>query len=229
MRSVEPQPDPTTEGAAGDALAPATPGAALWWAAAGAGVLLAAAHFVLVFLWLLPGGPPGPRALAERYVAPLFAQNWWLFAPDPPAVARAVEVRGIATAGGAAATTAWQPVTAPLAAAVARNRLSPANARWILVLNATYALTEPGGPLRLRGDARELVLRGWSEPRRQPAALVVLERAGALALAAAHPGQPFDRLQVRITVRPLGATAAGGDELRFPPVPFPADLAGAGR
>ena len=202
-----------------------------WWAVAVASVAVAALHFALVAIWLVPVGGGAARAFAGRWVAPLFTQNWWLFAPDPPAVDRQVAVRGVAAAGDGAVTP-WLPLTRRATAEVARNRLTARNARWLVLLNATYALTGPSGPLRLRGGARELVLRSWTEPKRQPAALVVLTRLGAVALREAYPERRFERLQVRITVRPLPPPAGGGrmprppaDELRFPPVAFPREVA----
>jgi hypothetical protein len=210
-----------------------------WWSAAAAAGAVAALHFTLLLAWLVPGEvlPAAARGLAAVYVEPVFAQNWWLFAPDPPAVARGVDVRGVTFVDGASRHTPWVSVTRPLATVVRRNPLSPHNARRIVVLNATYAVTDPGGPMRLRGAARELVLRAWSDPARQPAAVVVLERAGAVELAATYPGRHFDQLQIRVTARPLpppkagagrGADAAPGppDVLLFAAVPFPSDLHG---
>jgi hypothetical protein len=202
---------------------------------------LAALHFTLVVAWLLPGAlvPPALRRVAHAYVAPVFAQNWWLFAPDPPPLDRQVEARGFYADARGRAATAWLPLTATATAAVQRRPLASDNGSWVVLLNAMYGVADPNGVLRLRGGARELVLRSLSEPARQPATLVVLERAGAAALRARHPGLRFEAVQVRVLVRrlppphPPGAGIAGaGDELRFPPVPFAASLpggAGGGR
>lgn len=202
---------------------------------AGLLLLLAATHFVLIVAWLVPGPavPAGLRATASAWVAPLFTQNWWLFAPDPPPLDRRVHVRGFYDSAGVRRTTPWLPLTDSLSTRVRRNPLSSAHAAWIVVLNATYALTGPSGPLALREPARRLVIGSWSAPERRPPALVVLDRTGALALAAAYP-RKLEQVQVRITVRPLppmGDRAdrrAGGQVLLFPPVPFPEDLERAG-
>lgn len=203
-----------------------------WWLVASAGGALAALHFTLLAAWLLPvSAAPWLQHAAQAYVAPVFAQNWWLFAPDPAGVDRRVEVRGAWFEAGVRRETAWLPLIQPLAAAVQANPLTPQNATWIMVLNATYALSDPGGVLRLRGGARDLVLRGWSNPALQPAPLVVLERVGSTALAAAHPGLRLAQVQVRLTVRPLPAFARrdsapdlAAEELLFPPVPISDEL-----
>jgi hypothetical protein len=195
---------------------------------------LAALHFLLIVVWLLPTPrvPTMIRAVASAYVTPIFAQNWWLFAPDPPRLERRVDVRAFPKDGEHDAATAWMSLTDPVIDAIRRNRLSPQNGAWIVLLNAMYSLTdERAGPLRLGGGARDLVLRTWADPARQPTGLVVLHRAGSAALAAAHPGRDFDRVQVRIAIRRLPAfadrhaAAALVDVLLFPPVPFARDVA----
>lgn len=211
---------------------PPPPRRGLWWITAIAALALAALHFTLLLAWLIPSeAAPGLRRAAQVYVAPVFAQNWWLFAPDPPAVDRRVDVRGTWVQDGEHRSTPWLPLIDPLTAAVQANPFTPRNATWIVVLNATYSLSDPMGPLRLHGGARDLILRGWSDPARQPPALVVLERAGALALAAAYPDRDLEQVQVRLTVRPLPSFAdraapasAPADELLFPPVPYAMDL-----
>ena len=203
-----------------------------WWTAAIVAFALAMSHFVLLLAWLLPGGvPPRLRGAAHVYLTPLFVQNWWLFAPDPPAVDRRADVRGAYTLDGRRHFTRWLPLTAPLTSAVQRSPLSPRNAPWIMVLNATYALADPTGPLRFRGAARDLVIHSWSDPARQPLSLVVLERTGSLALAAAFPELEIGEVQVRVTVRRLppfearsAPSAAAAEEIVFPPVPRATDL-----
>jgi hypothetical protein len=215
---------------------PPTGSRRLWWATALVACGLAVLHFALLLVWLVPGDlAPFLRRAAHVYVAPVFAQNWWLFAPDPPAVERRIEVRGAYASDGGRRFTAWFPLTGSLTAAVQRNPLSPKNASWIAVLNATYALADPMGPLRLRGAARDLVVQSFSDPARQPTGLLVLERAGSVALAAAHPGLRLDRVQVRLTVRHLPSfaeraapSAAAVDELLFPWVPIATEFLARG-
>lgn len=201
-----------------------------WWLAAAGLITASAVHFTLVALWLLPGGatPQPLRLAAQAWVAPLFVQSWWLFAPDPPSLERVAEVRGLDGDGG---TTEWLSLTGDTVEAVRASRLSPRDAEWIVVLNATYALADPLSPaVRLQGAARELVLRAWRAPRHQPAALIVLERAGTALLRARGPEHVPEQIQVRVRFRQLPDTGApaterGWNEVEFLPVPFVRDVA----
>jgi Family of unknown function (DUF5819) len=214
-------------------LAPTRRWRLAWWVSAVGLIALSGLHFALVLVSLLPREliPEAARGAARAYVAPLFVQNWWLFAPNPPALDRRVDIRGTYVVGGERRVTPWLSLTAPVISAVQRNRLSPRNAAWIVVLNAVYSLTGETGPLRLRGGARELILKGWAETPRQPSGLIVLERAGSAALVAAYPGWDFDQIQLRIVVRRLppftdrhGQPSEAAEELLFPPVSFFGDV-----
>lgn len=212
---------------------PAPPPGRAWWLAAGLLATAAVLHFTLVAVSLLPDGavPSRLHAAAQAWVAPLFVQSWWLFAPDPPSLERVAEVRGI---DGDGRGSAWLSLTAGVVRELSESRLSPRDAEWIVVLNATYALADPRSPaVRLQGDARALALRAWRAARHQPAALVVLERAGAALLQARARARLPDRLQIRLRIRDLPdprapAREADWTEVEFLPVPFPHDVAAAG-
>lgn len=211
-----------------DADGSTPPSARAWWLVATGLLLFGTVHFLLVLISLVPLRPlPTIQRVAHTYVTPLFTQHWWLFAPNPPMVHRLVEARGIYRTGEGDAATSWVGITEPLIRAVASNRLSRHNAAWIAVLNASFSLTNNTALVALRGRARDLVLRQWSVPARQPSALIVLGRAGSAALTAAYPDRAFREVQLRLLVArvpPLrattGVTAEMFDELIFPPVPF---------
>lgn len=55
---------------------------------------LVAGHMLLILAYTIPRSmvPERFRVLAQLYAAPLFHQQWWLFAPDPPVCAAEVQV-----------------------------------------------------------------------------------------------------------------------------------------
>ena len=202
----------------------------LWWAALAALMVVVAAHFSLVLLYLLP---PNPISYAVRgatyaYVVPFFAQNWWLFAPNPSPVDRAAYVRATYLDGGEEKTTPWLGLTEPVIAAVRANRLSSEHFSLLVLLNAIYSLTSDARLLTGDVELRERVIESWRDPIRQPPGLVVLERAGSAALAQTYPGREFGQIQVMLAIRPLPRfppsdapeMAAPVDHLVFRPVPF---------
>lgn len=67
-------------------------------------VLIVALHTLLVLAFTAPrtGVPSRLHALAQRYVRPLFHQQWLLFAPDPPLCRCLVQV--------ASASEEWRPM-----------------------------------------------------------------------------------------------------------------------
>ena len=185
-------------------------------------------HFGLLLLGLIPlsGIPPGLRSVASGYATPIFVQTWWLFAPDPPAIERAVEVRGFYLSRGDSQETPWLSLTEPVIRAVQQNRLSSQNAAWTALLYAQQSLTSQTPLLSVGPEIRERLIASWDEPAHQPATVVALERAGSAALAAEYPELQLEQVQVRLTLRRMPPFGGGGEEagplevIVFRPVPF---------
>jgi len=70
-------------------------------------VALVATHALLLLAYTLPQSwvPTRLQGVAQRYVRPLFHQQWNLFAPDPPLCACSIEV-GLSDG-------IWQPIISP--------------------------------------------------------------------------------------------------------------------
>jgi hypothetical protein len=96
----------------------------------GALVSIVALHFAVTLAYLTPPNPVRLRLspLIQAYMSPYFDQRWELFAPDPVADARLLQVscRSLG-ADGDPRESAWSAMTAPLRELRQRYRLTPAD------------------------------------------------------------------------------------------------------
>ena len=99
---------------------------------AGVFVAVLCIHFGITLVYLMPLNPITLRIapVAERYMAPWFAQDWHLFAPDPINETRMLLVScRVRQANGMMVETPWADVSTPLWNAQAHWRFSSAG--WL--------------------------------------------------------------------------------------------------
>ncbi|MFO7289367.1 hypothetical protein SAMN04488025_13210 [Planifilum fulgidum] len=98
----------------------------VWIWAGGLGLLLAM-HFLLTILYLAPDNLLKRRFSEplQRYMDPLFAQNWQLFAPDPISQHRSLVIKAKYRdpATGEIRETPWMDITRPRVREIWENRL----------------------------------------------------------------------------------------------------------
>ncbi len=172
----------------------------LWWLAfiLGCGVLLV--HLTLIELGNLPNNPVSLSAspIVERYVHPLFSQNWNFFAPQPISVdvtvmARAEECPLL----GRCSITEWYDISNPLIAKVRQNRLTSLEIVQLMLSNAavefqnkaaqaTYAQFHYKGKQYFKAIVPDRVDYIDS---------IILSRSSAAAIRLMHPTAHFRRLQ----------------------------------
>lgn len=98
-----------------------------------------------------------------------------------------------------------------------------------MLLNATYLLTSHPELLSADAETRDALLDRWDDPAGKPAALIALERAGAVTLAAEYPAVSFRQVQVMFTVEQIPRltesgiveTQARADPVILRPMPVP--------
>lgn len=98
------------------------------WAGAGVGAAVFSVHFAMTFLFVAPLNPVSldHNNLVNHYMAPLFQQNWQLFAPNPVNEERGLLVRArVRRADGAITETAFHDFTSPLITDLHATRLFP--------------------------------------------------------------------------------------------------------
>lgn len=185
---------------------------------------LVLAHFGLIAATIANPAliPEIARPAVERYLVPIFVQDWRLFAPRPDAHDYAVYARGEYVEEGVRRWTPWLDLLDPLIVTVQANRLSPDGVRLEVTHKAALLTFWSGGPFMQVPSGRAVLAERWAQVERQPMSAVVLSRLAAVALADAHPRHTFDTLQVLLTSRTVGD---GGPEdvsaLLLPAIPFP--------
>lgn len=149
------------------------------------------AHLAATFVWAAPGyltgrpdgeplsGTPattGPHRALEAWMAPVFEQNWSLFAPSPLHVDYVLRVRGVSASGpgGALVPGPWTDATAVETRALTGHLLPSAAERPARRLAADTRAAY----LALPDDARALVLR-WPAQVSPGTASAVDARSGA--------------------------------------------------
>lgn len=197
----------------------------VWWASVCALGVGLAVHFALLIASAAPPlVPSGVRALAAGYTEPFFRQSWAFFAPEPAPFHHAVAVRGIPDVGE---STPWLPLTDLAIQTVQANRVSGQGASLTAILHAAYSLADLR-LLHLDEAIRQRLVQDQGNPSRKSAALIVLERVGAVALAEAYPSLDLARVQIRLSLRGLGPERGAGEpgpsqviELVYPPAERP--------
>jgi hypothetical protein len=181
-----------------------------WWrVAALALVSLVVLHFVLIGALIAAPQmvPPPVQALAAAYLVPWFVQDWRLFAPSPDIRDYAVYARGEYRDGGPLVRTPWISVLDPLLAAAQANRLAPAAVKLEIAHKAALFSTRDASPLAFLPSGRQALAERWAEIESQPAAVILLERLSAVALADAYPGRAFETVQIMVTGRSISTLA----------------------
>jgi hypothetical protein len=173
--------------------------AAAWWFAFAVGCALTAAHLTLIELGNLPSNPITFAAsdVVERYVHPLFVQNWNFFAPEPISTTVTVWARA-ATCDrhGHCTPTAWHDISDPLIESERQNRLTSLEIVQLMLSNAAIEFENraaAAGKLhRQKGqpdDGRTLAYAI------DPLDAMIIARTSAAALRHTYPTKSFDRIQ----------------------------------
>lgn len=188
------------------------------------------AHFGLILATVLPEEvvPDPVRAAGERYVDPVFKQEWSLFAPDP--LDGDVQILVRAKPAGSGDWTGWTDVYGPVLRDARSRPFSPlAGVRITLLRSALSPLKMMFFDRDSLEERREL-FRSWQEPGQKPAELIALERAASQELQTRYPGTDLELVQVRLVLTLLPPAARdGGREvplrLTLPEAEFDAGVA----
>jgi hypothetical protein len=175
-------------------------GNALWWAAFVIGSAVLAAHLTLIELGNLPNNPISLHAspVVERYVHPLFSQNWNFFAPSPISVDVTVMARAEQCgAAGRCTLTDWVDVSDPLIEKVRADRLTSLEIVQLMLSNAAIEFQNKAA----QASYTQVVVRGkkYFKPlvphRVDIIDAVIISRTSAAAIRLMHPTTRFHRLQ----------------------------------
>lgn len=170
---------------------------AAWWIAFFLGGLFLVAHFAAIELTNMPSNPLTFQVgeVAQRYVTPLFVQNWSFFAPKPIARDNVLAVRG-RTVGGR--VTGWVDVSDPLVALERHNRFSPSTVIQLGVSNAVlwYVNNASRDPYAYTVRERKRLWRPSLPTTIDPADLLVMTRSATAALRAAYPNTVLRQVQL---------------------------------
>lgn len=182
------------------ASVPTPRGNALWWIAfiIGSGVLLA--HLTLIELGNLPNNPISLQAspVVERYVHPLFSQNWNFFAPTPISLDVTVMARAEQCgAAGRCTLTDWIDVSDPLIDKVRADRLTSLEIVQLMLSNAAIefqnkAAQAPYAHFHYKGKA---YYNPIVPDRVDFIDSVIISRTSAAAIRLMYPTTRFRRLQ----------------------------------
>lgn len=158
------------------------------------------AHFVLIELGNLPNNPVSLYAspVVERYVHPLFSQNWNFFAPQPISIDVTVLARAEQCgAGGRCTLTNWVDVSDPLIDKVRADRLTSLEIVQLMLSNAAIefankAAQAPYAQIRYRGKS---YYKPLVPDRVDFIDSVILSRTSAAAIRLMYPNTQFRRIQ----------------------------------
>lgn len=180
--------------------APPRRGNVLWWSAFLAGTAVLFTHLTLIELGNLPNNPVSLRAspVVERYVHPLFTQNWNFFAPQPIAFDVTVMARAEACAtNGRCTMTGWIDVSDPLIDKVRADRLTSLEIVQLMLSNAAIQFVNKAS------EAHDVQVtyhgkryyKGLVPHRVDFIDAVILARTSAAAIRLMYPKTRFRRIQ----------------------------------
>jgi hypothetical protein len=178
-----------------------------WWFAFAVGCALTAAHLTLIELGNLPNNPISLAAsdVVERYVHPLFVQNWNFFAPEPISMTVTVWARA-ATCDrhGRCSATGWHDISDPLIESERQNRLTSLEIVQLMLSNAAIEFEN-----RAAAAGKLHHQKGQSDAGRtlaysiDPLDAMILARTSAAALRQTYPAKRFDRIQFGLSSYPF--------------------------
>ncbi|WP_373011356.1 DUF5819 family protein [Streptomyces sp. Amel2xC10] len=164
------------------------------------------AHVILLFLHVAPANTVSKRysPLINAWVYPLFEQNWRLFAPDPESVNRQILVRTAHTGpDGSTRVSSWFDLTAVDTAAV-EHQPFPSHTAQNMLRRAWAGYVDSHGGDDTAHTERALMMRTYLSN-------IAADRV------AAHTGDPFEFIQLRVVTLPIAASGpAAGDRSRTP-------------
>ncbi|MFE7897215.1 DUF5819 family protein [Streptomyces sp. NPDC057424] len=156
-------------------------------------------HVLLVFLHVAPANTVSKRygSQINAWVFPFFEQNWRLFAPDPESVNRQILARTAHTASdGSVEVSPWLDLSATDGSAVEHQAFPSHTAQNMLRRAWSGYVDSHGGDDRARTE-RAVMMRTY------------LTNIAADRLAA-HEGDPFDFVQLRVVTLPVAAPGSAG-------------------
>ncbi|WP_435834872.1 DUF5819 family protein [Streptomyces antibioticus] len=163
-------------------------------------------HVILLFLHVAPANTVSKRYshLINAWVYPLFEQNWRLFAPDPESVNRQILVRTAHTGpDGSTRVSSWFDLTAVDTAAV-EHQPFPSHTAQNMLRRAWAGYVDSHGGDDTAHTERALMMRTYLSN-------IAADRV------AAHTGEPFEFIQLRVVTLPIAASGpAVGDRSRTP-------------
>jgi hypothetical protein len=177
----------------------------------GAVVLCLAAallHVLLVFLHVAPSNTVSQRysSQIDRWIYPVFEQNWQLFAPDPESVTRHILARTMhTTADGTEQVSDWFDLTAVDESSVEHD-FFPSHTAQNMLRRAWASYLELHGSDDRSNSERALMMQKYLRN-------IAVDRVNAQ-----HPGT-FEAIQLQVITRPMAAPAAASSAGRTAPPP----------
>lgn len=160
-------------------------------------VVASVVHVLLVFLHVAPANTVSKRygSQINAWVFPFFEQNWRLFAPDPESVNRQILARTARTgADGSFEVSPWFDLTAVDGSAV-EHHVFPSHTAQNMLRRAWSGYVDAHGGDDTARTERAVMMRTY------------LTNIAADRLAA-HRGDTFDFVQLRVVALPVAAPGA---------------------
>lgn len=168
----------------------------LWYASVATLSLVLAVHFFFIFLYTLPLNPiTAQYHTINKYVRPLFNQDWQLFAPKPLSTNDVVRVRGEYLVGVRTRVTPWVDISDSLISDVQKNRFSSQQIPELMVSNLENFIVSQSGVFNKGTKSSKN-----SAQYRPSFEYKILSRYSAAFLQNMYPTVHFDKIQLALTV-----------------------------